>query len=468
MSVEPRFNARFIAGSTLHPTIASYYGLPQSIDDAEAKYGSDIYDKMLHDPDLQGFMNGLKATVLEHEPQVLPSHDPPSKYEPATPEEESDYKKSKEIADFVSLCHDLLPYSDRPISEVLWDMLEALSHGHRLAEIVFRPGYEGMADGKWVLDSIAVKPRQNYAFVTDNHNRLLGVTGKVPGIAPHIRQGLIGDPSGLPNFVPREKLFCFAPYKRNGDPRGSSLLRGAYIPWKKDQYIHEEHLKFISQFGGGMITAELGEKTETGKLTHPVTGEQVEFSEYIGLMLQNMGNGQYGVFPNGTKVTVHQPTSDGKAFEVALEANRRQKALAVTTSIRAFLEAKHSSKADSETADDALHRFIRNNRRALADAYRMTVVYQLVKANFGDQVALKYLPRIELGEESGASFAESAQGLKHLGVQVSEGTGKMLIEKLLGVPHIEDEAEAETGDVEPAEDGQEEENQDDDDRDQDE
>lgn len=449
---EPRYDNRYIASSPVNTTLASWYGLPQTIDDAESQYGLSIYDKMLHDADIQGFINGIKAAVLESEPQVLACVEKPNRHIGIDPGHQKEYENALQVAEFVEHCQDMLSYTDRPLIEIFWDMLEAITHGHRLAEMTLRPESMGAYKGKFVLESISVKPRANYAFVADNQYRLLGVTGKIPGKAPVIRQGIIGDPSNLPNFVPKEKLFIFSPWRRNGDPRGTSLLRGAYVPWKKDQIIHEEEVKFLSQFGGGMITATLPDKPPTGKYYHPVTGAEVAFSTYVGLMLQNLGSGQYGAFPFGVDVTIHQPSSDGKAFDLAFERNRREKALAIVTSVRAFLEAKHGSKADSDSADDTFLRLIQVIRQSLCDSYRLSVVYQLVRMNFGQEWATKYLPRIEATTGTSANFAEVAKGLSDLGVAPPEQSKKILFEEKTGTEWVDDPVPPNTDSEESEED----------------
>lgn len=445
----PDFRFPYIASSETFYSLPAYYGLPQTIDDAEERFGLDIYDKMLHDPDLSGFMLGLKSAVLESEVQVLPAVKAPSKFGKQDPGQEAKFKKAKEVADFVESCHDLLPYTDRPLTETMWDMLEALSHGHRLAEVVFRPETEGVLAGKWVIESLGVKPQSNYAYVCDNNNRVLGVTAKIPGLAPYVRQGLIGDPSNLPNIVPKSKFWHFAPHRRNNDPRGRSLLRGAYVPWKKDQFAHEEEAKFLTQFAGGMITAELPEKVPDGKYTHPTTGASLSFADYVGYMLSQLGNGQYGVFPNGCAVEIHQPSNDGKAFDLAFQRNRQAKAMAVTSSIRAFLEAQHSSKADSESADDSLFRFIRVIRYSLCQSYRMGVLYQLVKANFGKEAALDFLPEIRMAGAQEADFTDTAAGLASLKVEPPTQSKKALFEERTGIEWIDDGQQEEPAETPP-------------------
>jgi hypothetical protein len=136
---------------------------------------------------------------------------------------------------------------DTPLDEVLWDMLSAVALGNRIAEQVYAIQPFG---GTLLLMLIAlrVKPRQALAFVVDPFLRVQGLLAQLPGKPSPVSQGSIVNPALLPNILPRGKFAVLSFRPKNGDPRGTSVLRPAYTAWNLKGQAQIEHLKYLVQF----------------------------------------------------------------------------------------------------------------------------------------------------------------------------------------------------------------------------
>jgi phage gp29-like protein len=92
----------------------------------------------------------------------------------------------------------------------------------------------------------------------------------------------------------------------------------------------------------------------------------------------------------------------------------RQIAMAILKSPRTLLEAQHSSKADSESAQDITDVFVSTLRQTVSEAFERDVVRPLVALNFGAQYAERYAPSVTLNAAPRQDFAKSADAITRL------------------------------------------------------
>jgi len=458
------FSKQYIAGpGYAGPTfIDSYWALPANIDDAEEQYGTDLYTRMMHDPDISGVINVLKALILEEGVTILPKFTKPDDYSLRSPTEGNqtvlpgdptredqieqysqemvDWQKSQELSDFGNRLVDRLARLDVPLTAGLWDMLESMTHGHKVGEFEFVTCQDGPDKGKTVWGSFMPKPRGAYTFVVDSVNRLYGITGIVPGRAAFVRQGLLGEVANLPSFVPMSKLM-FLPFRmRDRDPRGTSILRGAYLPWKKEQIIHPEEVRFMGQAAGAKITATVGATASGGQL--PGGSYEADPKAYLLKLLQYQVNGGVVVVDEGSDVDYNQPQSTGESFDRFFERQLRAKTRAILGSIRSFVEAQYGSKADSQQADDLLVRYIRAVRVALCAAVQRAI-YNVLLMNFPAEDVDKYCPEVSMNRAQIEDFSKNSDAASKLvqsGV-VTKPMRREICEKYLGLTFIQDDNE---------------------------
>lgn len=377
--------------------------LPASIDDAERDFGLDIYDRMLNDPVIGGVVDGLRMATLSEGLSVEPCIPKPDERF-ATAEELASYELAERVANYVKAAFDAMEPSGQTIIDACFDLLLAISHGHRLAEAATKISEEGEFAGLEVFDSIRCKPRRNYAFVVDNAFRFRGVVALQPGGHSLIWQGIIPRLEALSNAVDPEKLVLLTLNPKDGNPQGRSWLRSAYAPWKEKQIGRVEDVKNIGAHGGGKVSAIMPERVQTPADQHP---EQEFLSN-----LEQFTNGAATVFPHGTELAVHYPPNDGP-FDAFLDRRDREIVLAIAKQIRSTLEAKHSSKADSQTAQDKEDGVIKFLRRNLVESLRR-LIRPLVRRNLGPEAAALLPSLVFSGADSG-DFASNLEALAKVG-----------------------------------------------------
>lgn len=371
----------YVAGSSDFPYLQLQRALPRHVDDAERDFGADIYERMLRDPMVAAAVDTLKMRALAEGLRLSP------------------VSGGEDIWRFVESALESL---DVPIEETLYDMLDALSFGHRLAEIVF----EVSEQGRLVLRAIKPKPRRNYGFVLDAYQNLTGIAAIVPGKSAFVPVGIVPSPKDLPNLFPASKFFVLTFGGTNRDPRGCSLLRPAYNPWWLKQQTWPQLLKFLVQFAGPSL---IGYTPENAAFSGDLSPEDVMLAALKGFQ-----NGSIVVLRGGSKVDRIQSEGEGQAFLNAIELYNREITHAVLKQTRATMEALHGSRADSETASDILDVVVGWVQGVLARAFRRQVVRPLVALNFGLTAARDHCPNVLFKGSGKPDFAGTAAAVAQL------------------------------------------------------
>lgn len=356
--------ATFWHSRTLHT-------LPHAIDDVTADFGDDLYDRMMVDPQVAGSINILKAGILEDGVHLSSA---------VTDADADGYDLAKEIAAF---CTTVLDELDIPLDDVLWNLLDALPYGNKIAELVYRQ------DSRWlVLQAIKVKPRRATAFVVDEFMNVRGLAGQ-PGLRPNI-SGVTPTGDG-PSLLPLEKFVIMSFRPHDSDPRGSAALRPAYNAWWLKMQTWIEFLKYLSQFASPSVwgTTQPAAKSPPGETRTP---QEIMLDQLI-----RMRNGTVAVFPDGAKLNTIMSTGEGQAFHRAFALYGREIVTAIINQTRAILEAEHGSKADSETSQDVLDTLVRQAKKSVVRKIRRDILRRVVRYNYGEK-AIPLTPLASLGD----------------------------------------------------------------------
>lgn len=447
--------------ATEAPQVASFeapvwtdapFGLPYSIDQAENLYGPDIYDKMLRNPIVQGAVNGLTSYICDAEPNMAPAIPKPKRGAPA--ELVRIYDASSKLADMANWCLAQIGAECMNSEQLYWEMTRTmLTHGHKLAEASYRLCDQGKYRGKLQWDAISTKPRQNYAFITDQSFRVFGVIAKIPGVSLNVRAGMIPNATELPNTVDRSRLWWCTFWGQNGDPRGTSLLRGCYTPWRKFEHGDPEEVRTAVQYGGGMVVFE-ADKDAKPTVKGPGNQDVPAWQELdkIGAKLRN---GAYASLPPGYKAHWR----DGMAndfFDGYMRRATEQIVFALATNVRAFLEAKHSSKADSEGGQDQLATFARMIRRTFALSMRERLLRPMIALNYGPRVAALLCPCVSVQETSTPDYAQLAAAFSSMVTSgaITPAMRPQIAEEWFGLDWQADDSEQQESDDDSDEDKQ--------------
>lgn len=411
----------YVAGTRNGTYTAMVRALPQAIDDLQADLGDDIYERMERDPAVKAPVKTVKTGILAHSWRLIPfpvtvpdapPEDPKAK--PPTRRATAAARKAakaalaqKELADQIAaFCQAVLERIDPSLDDVLWNWLDAVPLGHKLAELVYE--YREM-DGvtRLVLKAIKVKPRGTYAFVVDPYMNVVGILGRLPNSGLPTTASLIStEPGKQPeNLLPREKFAVLTYEMKDGDPRGQAALRPAYNAWWIKTQTWPEWLKFIAQFATPSVSAVAAPDPDGYTPRYNEAGEEVDeegnpipsrVQELLD-MLVAWQNGSAMAAPPGTVITVHSNGENtGEAFDRLYDRCDEYITQAILLQLLATGTSEHQTNASSRTHQDVLNDVISTIKGWLARTFRREVLEKLVRYNFGE-AAVALTPTLDLG-----------------------------------------------------------------------
>lgn len=366
--------------------------LPQAFDDLSEDFGTDVYRQMLKDPDVNAAMAILKASILEDGLQLAPA---------VEDQQQRGYKRAILIRD---LAEQMFERMTTPINTVLWNMLDALAYGNKVAEQVseWQP-HKGQR--LLMLKSIKPKPSSQVAFVVDPYLNVLGLLGAAPG-DPSMASGTIINPQAS-RILPLDKFCILTSRPEDCDPRGTSLLRPAYDPWWKKRQLGPEYLRYLSQFASPSLWATPPEYAEAGPSSDPFGDASPDAdpdaeapptpTEELLATLVEYRNGYVMVVPPGTQVHTVELAGDGQAFISALRLYSAQIIKAVLTQQLATEEGEHQARSAAGVHQDVLDTIVRQGKQSVLEMVSNQILVPWVRRNWGDQAAEDLVPVPSLG-----------------------------------------------------------------------
>jgi hypothetical protein len=391
--------------------------LPWYIDDVTRDFGPDLYERMLLDAQVAADFDTLKMGILRDELKILPKED--EKDDKSTPSlfgnkprQSSD--QSKTIADFCSRCLDRL---QRPIMQTLDEMLNGIAYGNKVAELIYEVPDTGPLANMLALKAIKVKSRESTAFVIDAYSNVIGLMGLIPGQGyPVAIGGYYGDPGKVQNLLPREKFAVFTWRSKNGDPRGTSHLRGAYTPWWLKQQLYGEWLKYATLFATPSVAGTVSEKAQPVPVVDAngnPTGVVIQPEQAMLTALESWKNASSLALPYGSEIEIFEAKRDGVAFSSFVAYLDSQISKRILLQTLASNEAKHQSKSAGEVHQDIMALIVAYGKQTTVDMIVTDILRPLVKYNFGED-ALDLMPIVTLGDTESQDFAEAATAIAAL------------------------------------------------------
>ena len=361
--------------------------LPHAIDDVTGEFGDDLYQRMLCDPQIASVVNLFKASVLENGLELAPAVD----------DADADgYALAGTIAEAAQRMFGDL--HDPDLDAVLWNLMDALALGNRIAEQVYALD---SIDGKQalILEALRVKPREMTSFVVDSFMRLIGLVAYIPGVGAPLMQGYLIDPKYTPNLLPRDKFAIFSFRPRDNDPRGTGVLRPAFTAWQNKQAIIREHVRYLTQFASPSLVGKTPEASVAplevdadGNYTTALTPEQAMLTQ-----LQRFKNGTAIVLPFGAELDPIYSQGTGEAFLDAINLWNGEMVKAILSQSLATEEGEHQARAAASVHQDVLDTIIRQAKRSLCKMLSRDVLRPWVRYNWGDQAARSLVPVATLG-----------------------------------------------------------------------
>lgn len=402
--------------------------LPWSLDDLRTDFGDDIYDRMLNDSQVAACAAVLKTAIIEDGINIISA---------VKGKDEDGFAKAKEIADEAI---PMLEALSVPADDVWWDLLNAMFYGYGVAEQIFelRDGVTKKNKSKKLLQlaKLKVKPRRSVAFVVDAYLNVKGLIGREPnGQFPSLTNI---DPAKV---ISREKFAILTFRPKNGDPRGTSLLRSAFDPWWRKRQTHVELLKYLTQFASPSIWATAPEKAKatTQEVPDPDNPGQmirqiITVEEALLRMLEQFKNGTVAALPFGTELHTIQSTGEGRAFFAAIGQADQDITRAMLTQELATTSGQFQTRAASQVHQDVLDTIVRAGKHMLARMVARDVLTPWVRYNWGDDCAT-LAPRVNFGETEAQDRATLINAIANLyRAGYIDDSQLIAIDEALGLP----------------------------------
>lgn len=369
------------------------------------RLSSVVIEAMLDDDAVKPALDTLKLRVLCGELTFHPSVEPDDKADDgATSTVGADPDEARRAADFCRRAHDNL---DVPIP--IWgiDALDALAYGNKAAEKVLRevlpPAPNELPDpdvGLYTLKALKMKRKLAYHLCTDPYLNLLAL----------YCQTVVG-----PAYIDKDHFVVFSWAVRDGDPRGTSILRAAKDAWRRKRRATESRSKGDDQFGTPSIAHELPPTAIIESGLKGDDGRPMTIVDAANAELQKFQAGTTFTHGNGGKVYVVESQRNGEQINASLDDYDRKIQRAMLLSAKAVSEAKHYTQGGGEIGDDLITTLADYIRDWFLSIIKKQVFHYLLTVNFGKEYADLYTPRITIGAMPMDDFVKLASPISVLG-----------------------------------------------------
>ncbi len=394
-------------------------------DDVLMQHGYDVYECMLKDAKVSKCINTLKTFATADGVEILPCFS----------ENHPEYNQAVKVKE---LCEAAINNLDYKLKYTLEEMLDALSYGYKIAEVVYE--VKDLDIGTYLIPKyIKPKPFGSAKFIVDNKYNVLGIAGtsnfnlKNNGIGflpidsiQEIDNTLIGKSNNdIYKFLNREKFMVLSLRPRNGDPRGTSFLRAAFEPWYLKRQVYPEYLRYLLICAIPLLVGFTPEeetiasdivRDNSGNAVIGVDGQPVRFNPVAALRgaLLEARNATALALKGGSDIKeIGNNGNNGTAFYKAIEVFNEEIEAAILLQTLASSESRFSTRAQSQTHMSVLDQLVFWLKGVLADMIQKDLLIPVIKYNLGESW-LKYMPVVSLGDTERRNFAQDAEAVSKL------------------------------------------------------
>lgn len=403
--------------------------LPPYIDDLTRDFGPKLYGEMYLDSQTSSTVDLLRLGALSKGYALAVHEDVP----------EADQKQAQEIVDF---CQWNLNNLDYPLEQVLWELSSAVYLGRKLARKVYHePGTVKAPVGPakpLLLRDIRVKPHGAATPVVDATYTILSVlptpNGQYGTITPIVR----AEDGTIPGEDPSAwVIYSHSPVDRN--PQGTSVFRNVYTEWWMKMQLKGAYLQFLSLQAIPAIKAKVPTGMpelvdEVDPATGVKTGRQVSAAWLLKNALEAVRNA--GVVVSPADVDYLQNASQGDVFLKALEWLDKAIAKGITKQILATEEASYDTLGGSKTHQDTLSMPVNRLTAEIAAVMRLQILRPLVLLNYGEDVARRLTPDVQVAQvedQDRAELINAVSGLQRAKYPITDAQYAALDEEM-GIP----------------------------------
>lgn len=385
-------------------------------DEMTKRFGDEILNKMLRDPEIKKCVTVLKINVLgdgvSFYPAVSKPSRPPEQKPNETPEEKKEriklqkeqvkYEKAKEYSDFLNRS---LTKLEKPIRDTLFSMLDSMVEGNKVAEKTYGTSYDSvLKKDVLIVQSIRVKPRSSVSFVVDHQLKIKGIKG-------------ITYEGKKRKFVilPREK-FCILTFAgKDEDPRGVSKLESVYNAWYLKSQLFPEYLRWLMQCAIPGLVGTLPAEDTRKYIIDPVSKEVRTdangtplYRDESLLMLETlvqMRNSSAIVIPHGATVTPINNSTSGDPFKGMRDVLNEEIEMGLLLQTLATSDSRHNTRAASTVQMTVLEGYIWFIKNMVMDMLLNDYVKDMMRFNFTD-FDEELMPKVSMGDVERRTWKE--------------------------------------------------------------
>ena len=418
----------YVSGGSIQAAIlAIRRALPQYVDDLTKTEGIDLYERMMTDPVVESSVETIRLSVLDDGVSFVPAviYKPFDKSTDKS--KEADAKTAEDYRLFIERCFDGMA------GDVASELLDCTTEGYKASEITLKSGL-GEDKGRLVIKSIKGKHKRKIAFVVDDLLNVDGLIGVIHNqINPLVSWGENGyDPATAPNFIPRWKFVLASFRPRNGDPRGTSILRSAYNAWFIKTQVLPDYFKYLKQFATPGIIGKTPVDNGSGEYTPKTNSDGTIMTDAFDnpiMITAEMAlfnclltwlNGSVLAVRGGTEIDLLKSEGDGTAFLNAVDYFDKQIAQAILGTPKATQEGKGGDKGGSSVAQDIIGLRVAHLKELISRVIYQDIVKLLIRVNFGDDavrlapfVVLKKVEQQDWARELDAVSNAYGKGILH-------------------------------------------------------
>lgn len=200
--------------------------------------------------------------------------------------------------------------------------------------------------------------------------------------------------------------------RTSADPRATTILIRCH-PYAKIKYlVAPKTIIFADVYSVPIPYLATAESAIANSIRDPETGK-TGYDQAVETVA-GLRAGQGGVGSAGSSLTYLESKSEGQAFPLLTDMCDKQNAYAITGETRSTIEAKNSSKADSQTGQDMRSITVNLIRAMVSRAAHLYLVWHTLKLNKGEAYADKYCPDAMTGNVDQQDFGTASHAYVEL------------------------------------------------------
>lgn len=417
---------------------AADFIISNNLDDITERFGPEMYDRMLDDPEISARMELIKIATLGDGLTTST----------AVRADDPRYKRAAELEQFLLFCFKRISFR-----QFAYEMLDALPYGHKVAEITYEVMKDGPYKDKTVIKSLHVKPRNACGLVCDQFLNVKGLLalrravvsrgvalgtgiggygiGSVTGFTPDVQAGPVG--VGDDRFrLPRIKFALLTFRGRDNDPRGRSILRPCYNSYNFKQKLYPEWMLFACNHAQPSVIGiaapdnttvaqaaaaanEPAMNDRTGAQLTDTSGKRVFQTavQRLGAVLGALRKRYAAAVPNGTTFEVLESKSDGSFYPKTIDACDRAITTAMLLATLGVREGQNMSRNAGSLHAGVVDMFIYFVKQLFLDMVVSDLVTPLIDLN-EEADAFDLIPTFSLGDTERKDWAKEASAAAQL------------------------------------------------------